>query len=72
MYKRQEDEFVDVKCPNCGEMVCFDPEVLWEGDGDVEVLCPNCDAVVFSSDMCGDGCECGCREEAEEKSEDKE
>jgi len=52
-----EDCLVDVKCPNCGETVCFDPAVLWDEDGDVEVLCPNCDAVVFSSDMVGDDCE---------------
>lgn len=64
-----DEDFVDVKCPNCGEVVCFDPKVLWDSDEDVEVLCPNCDAVVFSSDMVEDECECGC---CGEESKDEE
>jgi ribosomal protein S27E len=58
-----DDEFVDIKCPKCGEVVCFDPKVIWESEEAVEVLCPNCDSVVFSSDECGEGCDCGCEDE---------
>lgn len=43
------DDYVEVECPNCGEIVCFDPEVL-EDDATIEVICPNCDEVVFVND----------------------
>lgn len=48
-YKRQENDYVEVECPNCGETVCFDANVL-EDDATVEVICPNCDEVVFIND----------------------
>ena len=41
--------YVDVECPNCKEMVCFDPEILNDDDL-VEVTCPSCDEVVFIND----------------------
>lgn len=44
--KDEGTEYTEVKCPRCGETVCFDPEVL-EDDDVVEITCPNCDEVVF-------------------------
>jgi len=44
-----DTDYVEVECPSCGEIVCFDPEVL-EDDDVVEVTCPNCDEVVFIND----------------------
>ncbi|MEW6276073.1 MAG: CD1247 N-terminal domain-containing protein [Bacillota bacterium] len=42
-------EYVEVECPNCGETVCFDADIL-EDDATVEIICPNCDEVVFVND----------------------
>jgi len=44
-----EDEQIEVTCPECGEIVCFDAEIV-DDDDIVEVTCPNCDAVVFVND----------------------
>jgi len=43
------ENHVEVDCPRCGEIVCFDSEIL-EDDDIVEVTCPNCDEVVFVND----------------------
>jgi len=32
------DHLFEVKCPNCGEEICFDEDVLEEG----EISCPSC------------------------------
>jgi predicted RNA-binding Zn-ribbon protein involved in translation (DUF1610 family) len=45
-YVYDDEEFVEVGCPNCGELVLFEPEIL-EEDAEVEVICPECDEVVF-------------------------
>ncbi|MEG6615883.1 CD1247 N-terminal domain-containing protein [Peptococcaceae bacterium 1198_IL3148] len=45
------DEFVEVDCPNCGETVMFDSDILEDSDT-IEVICPNCDDVVFINDDC--------------------
>ena len=45
-----DDEMVEVECPKCQEMVCFDSEIV--GDEDlIEVTCPNCDEVVYVNDQ---------------------
>jgi predicted RNA-binding Zn-ribbon protein involved in translation (DUF1610 family) len=44
-----EEDYVEVECPNCGETVCFDADIL-EDDAKVEIICPNCDEVVFVND----------------------
>ncbi len=44
-----EEEYLEVECPRCGEIVCFESEVA-EDDDVVEVTCPNCDEVVFVND----------------------
>ncbi len=45
----ERGEYYEVGCPRCGEVVCFEPEVV-EDDDVVEVTCPNCDEVVFIND----------------------
>ena len=45
----EEAEYLEVDCPRCGEVVCFDSDVL-EDEDTVEVTCPNCDEVVFIND----------------------
>jgi len=43
------DDWIEVTCPNCGEVVCFEPDIL-ESEDMIEVACPNCDAIVFMND----------------------
>lgn len=42
-------DWMEVECPNCHEVVCFDSDIA-ESDDLIEVTCPNCDAVVFVND----------------------
>jgi len=42
-------DYVEVECPECEEVVCFDAGILDDEDL-VEVTCPNCDTVVFVND----------------------
>ncbi len=44
-----DDDYIEVKCPKCQELVSFDAEVL-DDDDVIEVTCPNCDEVVFVND----------------------
>ncbi len=44
-----EEDFVEVDCPGCGETVMFHSDIL-EDDDVIEVTCPNCDEVVFIND----------------------
>jgi DNA-directed RNA polymerase subunit delta len=44
-----EDDFIEVECPNCEETVCFESNLLNDDDY-IEVTCPNCDEVVFTND----------------------
>lgn len=45
----EEDEYLEVQCPRCGETVCFESDVM-EDEDVIEVTCPNCDEVVFIND----------------------
>jgi phage FluMu protein Com len=45
----EEGEYLEVDCPRCGEVVCFDSDIM-EDEDTVEVTCPNCDEVVFIND----------------------
>ncbi|MDO4581165.1 MAG: AraC family transcriptional regulator [Bacillota bacterium] len=65
----EDDGYVEVECPNCHEMVCFDEAILYDEDL-IEVTCPVCEAVVFvngdeddEEDGEADGCGCGCEDE---------
>lgn len=64
-----EDElsYIEMECPNCGDLVDIDEELLF--DDSVDVICPNCQAIILSSeedeDVCS-GCGCSC-EDHEEK-----
>jgi len=41
--------YIEVECPECHELVCFDADIL-EDEDLIEVTCPNCDSVVFVND----------------------
>lgn len=66
-----EEDLVEMTCPECGEVVLFDKDIL-ESDEAIEVICPVCDAVVFDNenmeytepvDDKEEDCDCGCKKE---------
>lgn len=71
----QDDNLYEITCPNCGEVVCVDEEMLC----DENLSCPNCATpfeVEFSDCDCGCNgeCDCGCcadEETAEEKKDEE-
>ncbi|MEG0856071.1 MAG: zinc ribbon domain-containing protein [Terrisporobacter sp.] len=64
-YDDDEDglSYIEMECPNCGDLVDIDEELLF--DDSVDVICPNCQATILSSDddegCCG--CECDCEDD---------
>lgn len=52
-----DDDFFEVECPNCGEELYIDEDVLETG----MIECPGCHSQFAVSDECDDGeCSCGC------------
>ena len=47
-----DDEMYEVECPNCGEMIYFDEEIILDGEAE----CPNCGEVLEFD------CECDCED----------
>jgi len=45
-YCADQDDLVEVECPECHDIVYFDADIL-EDDDTIEVTCPNCDSTVF-------------------------
>lgn len=54
------DDFFETECPNCGEALVIDEDVLEEG----VIQCPNCHQK-FALDL-EDGCGCGCGHDEDE------
>ena len=47
-----DDEYYDVECPSCGEVICFDRDILEDGS----INCPKCNELLeFEID-----CDCDC------------
>lgn len=63
-----EDDFFEIECPNCGEPLTIDDEVLDEG----MIQCPSCEQkfVLDLSDE-EDECDCGCCHEDEDEDDDE-
>ena len=64
LYEEDDDEddedfsYIEMECPNCGELVEIDEDLLY--DDEVDVVCHDCKAVILSSeDDCDDDCTCG-------------
>jgi hypothetical protein len=51
----EELSFIEMECPNCGDLVEVDEELLY--DDEVDVVCPNCQAIILSADD-NDDCMC--------------
>lgn len=41
-----EEEFLELQCPNCGETITFAEDELGE-EGPVQLRCPNCGEIVY-------------------------
>lgn len=56
-----DEEIYEITCPNCGEVVCVDEDMLMDDN----LCCPNCDTkfeIDFGEDCdCGADCDC-CKE----------
>ncbi len=53
-----DDEYYEVECPECGEIVCVDESVLLN---DEDIFCPNCDTQIeidLDDCDCEDCCDC--------------
>ena len=53
-----EDDFFEIECPNCGEDLVIDADILAQGN----ITCPGC-GETFTLDFPEDeedGCDCGC------------
>ncbi|MGB9885868.1 MAG: CD1247 N-terminal domain-containing protein [Moorellales bacterium] len=44
----EQQECVEVECPQCREVVCFQTELL-DDEGELEVACPQCGTVVYTT-----------------------
>lgn len=64
-----EDDFFEIECPNCGEPLEIDDEVLEEGT----IQCPNCEQK-FVLDLSDEECDCDdcCCHGHEDEDEDDE
>ena len=40
--------YVEMECPNCGDLVDIDEDLLYNDE--IDVICPNCQAIILSSD----------------------
>ena len=50
-----DEDMYEVECPNCGEVIYFDEEIILDGEAE----CPACGEVLeFETDECDCGC-CG-------------
>ncbi|PKM81290.1 MAG: AraC family transcriptional regulator [Firmicutes bacterium HGW-Firmicutes-14] len=45
-----EEDLIEIECPNCREIVCFEADIVDDEDL-IEVTCPNCDEVVYINDQ---------------------
>ena len=62
----EDDDFFEVECPNCGETLVIDEDVLEEG----AIQCPNCKekfALDLSDDCCCGDDDCGCDDYEDEE-----
>lgn len=56
-----EFSYVEMECPNCGDLVDIDEDLLYNDE--IDVICPNCQSIILSSDddsyiECTESCDC--------------
>lgn len=55
VYGEDEEDFIDVECPNCGETIYVDADLLDEKD---TITCPKCNNNIELNECnCCDGCD---------------
>ncbi|MGI6249055.1 MAG: CD1247 N-terminal domain-containing protein [Acutalibacteraceae bacterium] len=59
-----EDEYYDVECPKCGEVICVDARIIEDG----EIDCPNCGEALEFDIVCE--CEDCCDDDDDDDDED--
>lgn len=55
----EDNGFMEIVCPSCGETIYFDEDMLDSEDG---LICPTCNEPVDIQISCGD-CNCGCEDD---------
>lgn len=59
-----DEDYYELDCPNCGELICMDTELAKEG----EVECPACgEKIEFDLEDDCDCCDCCCDEDDSEE-----
>ena len=62
MEEDSDFSYVEMECPNCGDLVDIDEDLLYNDE--IDVICPNCQAIILSSDEdnsyieCTEVCDC--------------
>lgn len=58
-----DEEYYEVECPECHEIVCVDEDTLLQNE---DIYCPNCKAKIdidLEDCDCDDCCDCGCEDD---------
>ena len=58
-YDGEDEEFYEIECPSCGEIVCFDDSLSVN-----ELICPACGEKIGSVEICDGDCD-HCEEDCE-------
>ena len=58
-YDMEDGEFYEIKCPSCGELVCFDDSLEVE-----DLVCPACGEKIGDFEICDGNC-AACDEDCE-------
>ena len=51
-YDPEDDEYYEIECPSCGDIVCFDDSLEVE-----ELICPACGEKIGDIEICDGNCE---------------
>lgn len=54
-----ENGYIDLECPNCGDKIFLDEGMFEDEDG---IVCPNCDEEITFESSCG-ACDCSCTDD---------
>ena len=57
-----EDEYYELECPSCGELICFDESLDFD-----EVTCPACGEKITDIEICDGNCDACDDEECKEQ-----
>ena len=58
-YDGEDDEYYEIECPSCGEIVCFDESIEVE-----DLVCPACGERIADVEICDGNC-ANCDEDCE-------